>query len=773
MRPQGALALALLVFWMAPAQAEPRIRGVRLEGVPASLQRALRAEVNTLLDQPATDESLADMVDRLGAAAEDLSWDVRLTRTDGQGETTEVVFSAEPASHRVASVGLTTRLEGALDTEESWRLLRQAQSEGRPLRTVVGRRPHAFLLRLDELTIRNVWSKRGHRDVVVRSESIPVRGGTGLVDVAFRLVPGPVFTVGKVGVEGLPGPSEADLELQTRLSTRGGEDALFVRESLETDAERLRAGTCQRGYARARVSMVTRDDPSMPRVDVTFKVTPGPAHIVGSVTFNGDPLPASVRGDLELRPGAPWCPDALERTRRRILQWMQDHGHPDASVELAASPKGGAGPEGAATRVDVMVGVQSRGTVSLERVWFEGNRVTREAVMRQLLTVREGDLYRQNEIDTSVQNLLRSGLFREAEARTLTGTGASGRFVVFTVVEQDPVAVDVLGQSLTLRNLDLTHWPEDIGQLSSGSALRGAGQDLTFLGRPDFLGLRFENRFLHEWLLLEAEVARRERAFGPVTESWFTTELGVGVKGLQNRLALVPFVAFERSDLPNRTGFADLPVKTGVALTLDVGAEARAELNVRDTERIPYLGLDTTVRFARAAGGLGTDVDRDLLDAAAAVNLPLGENDVGAHYILRVTGRFAQVFAKGGVPAHDRVTPTVRGYDTSAIAIPFKPSKGGDPDDAGLIGGERAASATAEVRIPIRPLRRNAFGPFIDAASVAGEGESIFDRLNVAAGVIYSFSFFAERLEGFTWLAYPFESETSAKYFGAGVGGSF
>jgi hypothetical protein len=70
-------------------------------------------------------------------------------------------------------------------------------------------------------------------------------------------------------------------------------------------------------------------------------------------------------------------------------------------------------------------------------------------------------------------------------------------------------------------------------------------------------------------------------------------------------------------------------------------------------------------------------------------------------------------------------------------------------------------------------LRRTAFGPFIDAASVAGEGESIFDRLNVAAGVIYSFSFFAERLEGFTWLAYPFESETSAKYFGAGVGGSF
>ena len=56
---------------------------------------------------------------------------------------------------------------------------------------------------------------------------------------------------------------------------------------------------------------------------------------------------------------------------------------------------------------------------------------------------------------------------------------------------------------------------------------------------------------------------------------------------------------------------------------------------------------------------------------------------------------------------------------------------------------------------------------------MAGEGESIFDRLNVAAGVLYSFSFFAERLEGFAWLAYPFESDTSAKYFGAGVGGSF
>jgi hypothetical protein len=120
-------------------------------------------------------------------------------------------------------------------------------------------------------------------------------------------------------------------------------------------------------------------------------------------------------------------------------------------------------------------------------------------------------------------------------------------------------------------------------------------------------------------------------------------------------------------------------------------------------------------------------------------------------------------------PIADR-PPTIRGYTSDAIAIPFQDARG---ENGGRLGGARSLSTAAELRVPIRPLRRNAFAPFVDAASVAGAGEALFDRLHLAAGASYYFSFFSERLEGFVYGAVPFESETEWQLIGAGVGGSF
>ena len=763
------LAALALLLWAAQGWAQaPRVRSVRLEGVTGGGVRALRAEVSSLLDTAATDERLSATVERLAAAADELAWDVRVERLDPRTGTAEVTFIATPSVSRIASVSLTTRASGPPDSEESWRLLRQAQSEGRPVKSRSGQRPHPYFVRQDEATIREVWAARGHRDAQVRAEQMTVNGAPGLVDLVFRLTPGRALRLARVSVEGLPGTDADQTTLRERITAQYAEDARFVRAALAADAERLRAAVCRRGYPEARVELLTRDLTEADAVEATLRVVAGPETLIGQVGFNGDAVPAGVRASLHSQPGRPWCPDLVADDKATLLAWMRDHGHPDASIEIGTAPR-----LGTARVVDILVGLVARATVVVERIGFEGNRVTRESVLRQLLALEEGDLFRQRQIDTTVQNMLRSGLFREVEVRVLTGTSSSARFVVFAVVEQDPVAVDVLGQSLTLRNVDVTHWPSDIGQLHSGSALRGAGQDIVLIGRPDYVGLRFEHRFLHPWLLLEAEVNRRSQAFASVTETYFTSEAGLGVKALENRLALIPFVRLERSDLPSKPAFEPLPVRLGPSLTLDVGAEARAELSLRDAERIVYLGLDTSVRYAHAGAWLGTDITRDLLDVQSALNLPLFENDRGAHAILRLTGRFAQLFDGDDVPAHDRVKPVVRGYGLSAIGIPFATSRGGDPDDAGLVGGERAASATATLRLPIRPLRRNAVGPFIDAATVAAPGDALLDRLSVSAGALYSFSFFAERLEGFAWLAYPFDGALESRYFGAGVGGSF
>jgi len=77
-----------------------------------------------------------------------------------------------------------------------------------------------------------------------------------------------------------------------------------------------------------------------------------------------------------------------------------------------------------------------------------------------------------------------------------------------------------------------------------------------------------------------------------------------------------------------------------------------------------------------------------------------------------------------------------------------------------------------EVRIPL-PFRRHALGPFADAATMADDGEDAFSNFRLATGLVYAFSFFRERLEGFVYGAMPMVSDPSEEYVGIGVDGSF
>jgi hypothetical protein len=743
----------------------PRIRSIRFEGPGASSLSTLRARTGFAIDQPATEEVLIRIVMAVGELPGVGGINLRVGRGARDGETAEVIVTADGRPRRVATVGLTARPEGPPDADENWRLTRQVQAEERAFLLSAGRPLHPFFLQRDEDMLRRAWQRRGHRDVAVRAE---LAQAAELVSVVFRVTPGPRLTVSSVDVEGPRIETDAQREaLLERLATKADDDAPLVPWLVSADLETVRAHYCARGHADARVDALQRPAAEN-RVAVTYQVTPGPPATVGAVAIEGFVLPPAAQKSLPIRVGGPFCPDLLPRTEAALMRWMGDHGHPDARVELTATPA--PTQPGAPRRFDVGVRITADTVVQVSRIWFEGNRNTREDVVRQLLAVEEGRVYRERDLEISVQNLLRSGLFRQADVQTVSGAHASERYLIFTVVEQDPVNIDLLEQSLTLRNLDVANWPADFDELALGSSFRGAGQEVRFVGRADEIGMRFRHLFLHRYLLAETELAWRARAVGPVDETWIEATVGLGAKFLENRLALLPVLRLEATDLPRRAVFDDLPVAQGSTVDVQAGAIGRAEFNKRDAERIPYLGLDASIRYLHGLTDLGGDLDAATVDARAALNLPLAENAVGAHYILRLAGHYGHLWSDAAVTAHRRPTPSIRGYASDAIAIPFEDARG---ENGGRLGGARSLSGAAELRIPIRPLRRNAFAPFVDAASVAAEGEKLFERLHLAAGASYYFSFFSERLEGFVYGAVPFESGTEWQLVGAGVGGSF
>ncbi len=793
----GAVLLGLgLVFPCAVAAAEPtepdaeplceappcapipRVRAVRFEGAGAAMRTAaLRTKTSFLLDQPATESNLLRAVTLLADESELGGVNVRIVRS-GRGadsDTAEVVFTADGKPRRVGELSLSVGTD-APDSETSWRLKLQIEAEDRPLLTVPGHSLHPYFQRLDEEVIRRSWRARGFQDATVQTKLVQVND---LADVRIHVTPGPRFTVAGVAVTGAPDEAPESREALLRsLATQPGEDTPLVPWLVARDAETIRAHVCQMGYPDARVTIQSTAGANNTTL-VAHAVVPGFPAKIATVMIGGFALPEGARQALPLQRGRPYCGDILDASEQALLDWMRNHGHPDARVDVKAvvgpapaapssptAPSPPAGPRAAS----ISVTIEADTEVQVERIFFEGNRNTREDVLRQMLAVDEGQLYRQRNLQASIQNLIRSGLFRTAEVKTVPGSKPSGRYLIFIFVEADPVSINLRDQSVTLHNLDLGHWPDNFGELLAGTAFRGAGQSLEVTVRAEHIGLRYEDLFVHRYLLAEGGLEYRRATLGPGEESWLSADLGLGLKFFQNRLTFVPSLALDVTNQPERAVLAALPVQMGASFDPWVAVQGRSDFNLRDAERLPYVGVDARATYSHALPALGTGLDWQTVDTSAALNLPLAENAVGAHYILRISGRYAQLWAQTPVVAHRRLFPNIRGYGGRSIGLPFE----GQRDNAdGVLGGDRAVTGSAELRAPIRPLRRNALAPFVDAATVAGHGDALRDRLHVSSGLTYYFSFFSERLEGYVYGAYPFSSGPSNEWVGAGAGGNF
>ena len=126
----------------------------------------------------------------------------------------------------------------------------------------------------------------------------------------------------------------------------------------------------------------------------------------------------------------------------------------------------------------------------MERIWFGGNLVTQPAILRQLLAIAEGDLYRQTAVDASVQAMRRSGLFQKVDVDIIAGSAPDRVHLRFRVQERKVFRVDVSSRTLTLYNMDVGAWPGDMRDVEHGHAFRGGGQRLDLLGDTSNFGVK-------------------------------------------------------------------------------------------------------------------------------------------------------------------------------------------------------------------------------------------------------------------------------------------
>lgn len=747
---------ALSFAGLARAEA-PRVLDARLEAAPAGAREPARRVLSELLGQPAEPAAIAAAVQAVGAldGVGGVSVDQR-----AEGGGVALVLRSDGRRRRVGDV--TWLLDGiALEAAAGWRLHRRLDA-GAGLYLAAGERFHPYLMRLDEAAVAGWHRDRGYRDVQVEASA---RLGDDLATVVFRVDRGERYQVAGVRVAGLPAGVEAP-----GLRTAAGE-ALSAAD-LAADRAAVGRALCRAGFPRAAVTAeeaAAGEDGETRRVAVRFVAEPGPRVVVGRVQIVGRWVPWPVQAVLPLREGDPYCPATVEAARRRVADFLRDRGVPDP--QIGVSELTFLRPDGRRV-VGVTFDIRRLADARVERVWFSGNRVTREDVLRQLTAIGEGDLYRQAAVDASVQAMRRSGLFRRVSAHVIEGSRPDRVFLTFELVEQEAIGFDVTNARLILRNLDVTAWPEDFAAFEEGRAFRGAGQRMDVTGQPDLQSVRWRDGFVSRHVIAEVSLARQTVDNAGFSAQWFTARGGPGLKADEGAASVLVFGEVEWTGSEIKGGAA-LPVLDDDLFTAAGGLDGQLDWTRRDDERVQYLGLETSL-----AGRVGGAIDGGELGWVDSVgrlrlHLPLWSTSRGQHGVLRLTARSRAVVtfrgSEAGLPAHRRLFPAARGYGGTAVGLDFELPKG----DALRLGGLYAADASAELRIPMPFGRRNAVSPFVDAASVADTLRGLRDDVYPSVGLAVAFSLFRERLEGVLWGAWPLREEAAASYVGGSLGGNF
>ena len=182
------------------------------------------------------------------------------------------------------------------------------------------------------------------------------------------------------------------------------------RTELRRDMLRIRVFYWKRGWRDAQVDTVVT--PKDGGVRVEFKVTEGPATRISSVRLErpGEVLTDNdVRNAMKVRAGNPLNLIALDSSIAflEMAMWDKGYGDADARVDTIVI-------DTAAKAASIRASVDPKWPTTIGRISISGNERVSERTIRNSLTLKEGRLYKRNELVTSQRNLYESNLFRRA-----------------------------------------------------------------------------------------------------------------------------------------------------------------------------------------------------------------------------------------------------------------------------------------------------------------------------------------------------------------------
>ena len=414
-----------------------------------------------------------------------------------------------------------------------------------------------FLIERGLQKIKSEYDKAGYFQAEVTIDKEALKDSSLLI---FRVREGPLVAVRDIRFEGNKTYTEGELGGQIKSETyafifRKGH---LSREVLDADVARLRDFYRDRGYLEAEVGR--RIDISTDERDavVVFIIDEGPLYTVASIavrkwvvkegrqTLTDDPLlfpKEQMLEKIDLKIGDVYSADRVRKTRATISDLYGKLGHIDMRIRKAD------GTDGIdrifhekAPKVDVIIGIFEAKPHFVGKIEIRGNELTKDNVILREIRIEPGRRFDKKGIEITETRLRESPIIDAATVTIQGDPEDEVRDVLVDIVENPRPGTLSFGAALSSdsgvlgaidlvqRNFDIADWPEDINEMISGQAFRGAGQLFSLTLQPGNEFSTYSVRFREPYFLetpfffdLRGSFISRER------EDWDETRFGAAL----------------------------------------------------------------------------------------------------------------------------------------------------------------------------------------------------------------------------------------------------
>ena len=344
-------------------------------------------------------------------------------------------------------------------------------------------------------TLEEFYRKSGYVFAQVNLDSGKLSEGKLIyaIDEGARVKIGSVKFIGNKAFK----PSELKSVIKTKKNKFVFWPNYYSEEQLAADAAKLQSVYYDSGYLNVSVTTKQEFSKDKNKAHITFVIDEGPAYKIDKITVTGNKFfdDKTLLSQLRSKPGLVYREKKAQSDVKQILRLYRRDGFIDAKVE---QNRQFASKDTVSVRFDITEAERFR----IGRIDITGNEQTQDKVIRRVLDEYDFQPGQWYNADTArgdgsgeLEKIVKDSTLVESAAITPTGKKPGQRDAQVNVIEGQTgmvmlgagVASDsgIVGQlSFEQKNFDITDKPKSFGDLITGQAYKGAGQNLRIALEP-------------------------------------------------------------------------------------------------------------------------------------------------------------------------------------------------------------------------------------------------------------------------------------------------